>query len=60
MIQMKPVWKIAFIHCVKVSLFTVASYGLLFLIYGETRISFIGWAAVLFAAFTIEYIPTFF
>jgi len=51
--------KSAAIYYAKAAVFTVASYGLLLLIYGRTGISFFEWVLILLAAFTIGYIPTF-
>ena len=51
--------KSAAIYYSKAAVFTVASYGLLLLIYGRTGISFFEWVLILLAAFTIGYIPTF-
>ncbi|MFN4160431.1 MAG: hypothetical protein ACK4FW_00360 [Stenotrophomonas sp.] len=47
------------IYYAKAAVFTVASYGLLLLIYGRTKISFFEWVLILLAAFTVGYIPTF-
>lgn len=41
----------------KAAVFTIASYGLLRLVYGHTGISFIEWALILLAAFTVGYMP---
>lgn len=43
----------------KAAVFTIASYGLLRLVFGNTGVSFIEWALILLAAFTVGYIPVF-
>lgn len=40
-------------------IFVIASYAFLFLIYGQTRVSFFEWALIIFVAFTIGCIPGF-
>jgi hypothetical protein len=47
------------IYYAKAAVFTVASYGLLLLIYGQTGISFFEWTLILLGAFTVGYIPNF-
>lgn len=47
------------IYYAKAAAFTVASYGLLILIYERTGISFLEWTLILLVAFKIGYIPTF-
>lgn len=47
------------VYYAKSAVFTVASYGLLLLVYGRTGISFFEWVLILLAAFTIGYIPSF-
>lgn len=48
------------VYYIKASVFTLLAYGLLCALHGETGISFAEWAIIMFAAFTIAYIPTFF
>lgn len=47
------------IYYTKAAVFTVASYGLLLLIFGQMRLSFFEWVLILLAAFTVGYIPNF-
>ena len=47
------------VYYAKAAVFTIASYGLLRLVYGRTGISFIEWALILLAAFTVGYMPLF-
>lgn len=46
-------------YYVKAVAFTIASYGLLLLVYGRIGISFFEWTGILLVAFTIGYIPSF-
>lgn len=48
------------IYYLKASVFTLLAYGLLRALHGETGISFTEWAIIMFAAFTIGYLPTLF
>lgn len=47
------------VYYAKAAIFTVASYGLLLLVYGRIGISFFEWVLILLAAFTVGYIPSF-
>ncbi len=49
--------KDAAVHYAVAAIFTIASYGLLHLVYGKMGISFIEWVLILLTAFTIAYIP---
>lgn len=55
----KPILKGITVYYAKTAVFTVASYGLLRLVYGHTGISFIEWTLALLAAFAVGYIPIF-
>ena len=58
-IKRNDVLKSVAMYYAKAAVFMIASYGLLLLIYGQTRLSFFEWVLILLAAFTIAYIPTF-
>lgn len=47
----------AVVHYLKALIFAVGGYLLIIAIYGGTRLSFFVWAAIVFLAFTIAYIP---
>lgn len=47
------------IYYTMAAVFSVCSYGLLLLIYGEIRLSFLEWALIMLVAFTFGYLPTF-
>ena len=51
------VMKSVAMYYAKAAVFMIASYGLLLLIYGKTKLSFFEWVLILLAAFTIAYIP---
>lgn len=55
----KPILKGVTVYYAKAAVFTIASYGLLRLVYGHTGISFIEWMLILLAASTVGYIPIF-
>lgn len=47
------------IYYSQVAAFIVASYGLIFILYGRTKLSFLEWAIILLVAFTVGYLPHF-
>lgn len=55
----KPILKGVTVYYAKAIIFVIASYGLLRFVYGHTGISFIEWALILLAAFTVGYITLF-
>ena len=57
--KIKLILKGVAVYYAKTAVFTIVSYGLLRLVYGHTWISFIEWALILLAAFTVGYIPLF-
>lgn len=52
--------RIALVILLRVVLFTLASYGLVRLIYGPLKISLLSWALIMVAAFMIAYTPMLF
>lgn len=57
--KLSIVLRAVFIYYVKAVAFAAFSYGLLLLIYGQTKMSFFSWVLILLVAFTIGYIPSF-
>lgn len=55
----KSIAKSVVIYYAQVVAFIVASYGLIFLLYGRTKLSFLEWALILLVAFTVGYLPYF-
>lgn len=45
------------VYYAQVVAFIFASYGLIFVLYGKTKLSFWEWAAILLVAFTVGYVP---
>lgn len=49
-------WQLATYYFM-VAVFSLLSYGLLWIVYGETGISLLEWFAIMGVAFTVGYIP---
>ncbi len=47
------------IYFLQVALFTMVSYGIIFMFYRPTELSFIEWALIMIVVFAALYIPTF-
>lgn len=45
------------VYYAQVVAFIIVSYGLILLLYGRTKLSFLEWALIILVAFTIGYIP---
>ena len=45
------------VYYAQVSVFILASYGLIYVIYGRIGISFLEWTLILMLAFTLGFIP---
>jgi len=49
--------KLVCIYYLQVAVFAIASFGLIFLLYGRAGISILQWLVIVFITFTIGYIP---
>lgn len=59
-IRSKRIARSVAIYYAQVAVFIVVSYGLILLVYGRTKLSFLEWALILLVAFTVGYLPYFF